>query len=107
MNNEVEFETVEEQAILMAVGRTIVELRLENRMSQKELAEMSGLAERNLQKLERGKSSGKFFTIYQLCRAMGVGMDEFVRRMNENIKLAKTVLNEFYDKKRVNQLKAS
>ncbi len=53
-------------------GRKIKELRLKKRLSQEELAEMIEIAERNLSKIECGKSFIRAEKIGRLADALGV-----------------------------------
>lgn len=53
-------------------GRKIKELRIKNKLSQEELAEMIDIAERNLSKIECGKSFIRAEKIGKLAEALGV-----------------------------------
>ena len=53
-------------------GRKIKELRLKRKLSQEELAEMIEIAERNLSKIECGKSFIRAEKIGRLAEALGV-----------------------------------
>ena len=53
-------------------GRKVKELRIKKRLSQEELSEMIDIAERNLSKIECGKSFIRAEKIGKLAEALGV-----------------------------------
>lgn len=56
----------------MTAGERIKELRLQNKLTQKQLAEQSGLSEITIRKYETDERTPKFTTIEKICKVLHV-----------------------------------
>jgi len=61
------------------VGANIRRFRIESRMTLKGLAERSGVSIATISKIENGKNSGGFETIYKIARGLGVLVTEIIQ----------------------------
>ena len=59
------------------VGRAIRELRRRQNVSQEKLAEILGLTFQQVQKYEKGSNRVSASKLYEVSRALGVGIDHF------------------------------
>lgn len=66
--------------------------RLRN-LSQEELAELSGLSVRTVQRLEKGESVGSAYTLRTLATALQISPDELTGRTSQHIALHDNNLN--------------
>ncbi len=60
------------------IGRTIRRFRLAEGLTLKQLAERSGVSIATISKIENGKISGGFETVYKIARGLGVLVTEIV-----------------------------
>lgn len=72
--------TSQEARELIALGRAIRKLRIEQRMSAGELAEASGLSRQRIGLLEAGRSDPRLDVLNGLARGLGVRAHEIVAR---------------------------
>ena len=63
-----EFETTRDE---FNIARAVIEARLEANMTQKELAQRSGIRQSNISRIENGNSSPTVSTLRALARGMG------------------------------------
>lgn len=57
--------------ILLSMGEAVKTFRKQNRISQKELAKVSGISQSNISQLERGKYNISLLKLEQLLSSMG------------------------------------
>jgi transcriptional regulator with XRE-family HTH domain len=55
------------------VGRNVARLRRKKRLTQEQLAEISGFSQQYISGLERGERNPTVVTVYEIARALGVG----------------------------------
>ena len=87
--------TMTEEILKQVYGRNIKSLREQAKLTQSQLAEKIGLAEKYLSALERGANWGSFATLISLANAFGVEPYELLLPPNQ-------VVN--YDSRRTKQL---
>ena len=87
--------TMTEETLKQIYGRNIKLLREQAKLTQAQLAEKIGLAEKYLSALERGANWGSFATLVSLANAFGVEPYELLLPQNQ-------VVN--YDSRRTKQL---
>jgi len=63
----------------LPVGANIRRFRAESRLTLKDLAERSGVSIATISKIENGKNSGGFETIYKIARGLGVLVTEIIK----------------------------
>ena len=63
----------------LSVGANIHRFRAESGMTLKELAQKSGVSIATISKIENGKNSGGFETIYKIARGLGVLVTEIIK----------------------------
>ncbi|GLS40654.1 transcriptional regulator [Mesorhizobium tianshanense] len=61
------------------VGRNVQRIRLRKRLTQEELAEISGFSQQYISGLEKGRRNPTIITIYELALALGVSHTDLVR----------------------------
>ncbi|HEV7243162.1 MAG TPA: helix-turn-helix transcriptional regulator [Thermoanaerobaculia bacterium] len=59
-------------ALLRALGERIRELRKASAISQERLAELAGVHENHVRRIERGESNPSYLVLLRLARALGV-----------------------------------
>ena len=62
------------------IGQNIRECRKELRLSQEQLAELAGICQQFLSKLERGRGTPSLETVMALCDAMHITPDRLLSR---------------------------
>ena len=60
------------------IGKFIAELRKEQNMTQKQLAERVGVSDKTISKWECGNGLPELCTIPELCRILGINMNELL-----------------------------
>ena len=77
------------ERILLAnvIGECIKSLQLDKNINQKELALLSGGAERSLRRIERGQVNVNVYVLRQLVMALGEEMPDFWRIVEKNMEL--------------------
>jgi transcriptional regulator with XRE-family HTH domain len=61
------------------VGRNVQKIRQRQRLTQEQLAEISGFSQQYLSGLEKGRRNPTIVTIYELALALGVSHMDLVR----------------------------
>ncbi|ESW79010.1 MULTISPECIES: helix-turn-helix transcriptional regulator [Mesorhizobium] len=61
------------------VGRNVQSIRLRKRLTQEQLAEISGFSQQYISGLEKGRRNPTIITIYELALALGVSHTDLVR----------------------------
>jgi transcriptional regulator with XRE-family HTH domain len=61
------------------VGRNVKRVRQEKRLTQEQLAELSGFSQQYLSGLEQGRRNPTIVSLYELATALGVSHMELVR----------------------------
>lgn len=94
---------MEEKKFKQLFGKRIKELRVKNNLTQEKLAELIGVGERNLSKIECGNNFIKADTTCKLLNALNVQPEELFNfhnaKTNAEIKeiLIKEISNETFD----------
>jgi transcriptional regulator with XRE-family HTH domain len=73
--------TQAEERLKEAVRRLLREVREEAGLSQEALASRLGLTQGYMSKLESGEIRPDFVRVWQVCRAVGVPLEDFARRL--------------------------
>lgn len=58
------------------VGRNVLRIRLDKRLSQEELADRAGFNQHYISELERGKRNPTAVSLFNIAKALGVGTGE-------------------------------
>jgi transcriptional regulator with XRE-family HTH domain len=66
----------------MSFGDDLKKIREDKNMTQKELANKSGLSEISIRKYESGDRTPKYRSILKIANALGVGLDNFLIPLN-------------------------
>lgn len=61
------------------VGRNVQRIRLRKRLTQEQLAEISGFSQQYISGLEKGRRNPTIITIYELALALEVSHTDLVR----------------------------
>lgn len=61
------------------VGRNVQRIRQRKRLTQEQLAEISGFSQQYISGLEKGRRNPTIITIFELALALGVGHMDLVR----------------------------
>lgn len=61
------------------VGRNVQRIRQKNRLTQEQLAEISGFSQQYISGLEKGRRNPTIVTLYELAQALGVSHMELVQ----------------------------
>jgi transcriptional regulator with XRE-family HTH domain len=61
------------------VGRNVKRVRQEKRLTQEQLAELSGFSQQYISGLEQGQRNPTIVSLYELATALGVSHMELVR----------------------------
>ncbi|TIO03327.1 MAG: helix-turn-helix transcriptional regulator, partial [Mesorhizobium sp.] len=61
------------------VGRNVQRIRQRKRLTQEQLAEISGFSQQYISGLEKGRRNPTIITIYELALALGVSHMDLVR----------------------------
>lgn len=61
------------------VGRNVQRIGLRKRLTQEDLAEISGFSQQHISGLEKGRRNPTIITIYELALALGVSHIDLVR----------------------------
>ena len=77
----------------MNIGSQLKALRKEKRMSLKELSQKSKVAEATLSRMEHGAMTGTLQSHMSICRALGVSLTDFYRKI-ENEKKSVFLMRE-------------
>lgn len=77
---------LEEPKVTLAAN--IARLRAQRRMTQAQLAEAASTRQPRIAEIERGDANPKFETLIRISQALGVGLDDLVRRGDCNTRPA-------------------
>jgi transcriptional regulator with XRE-family HTH domain len=66
------------------VGRNVQRIRQKKRLTQEQLAEISGFSQQYISGLEKGRRNPTIVTIYELASALGVSHMDLVRPDKNN-----------------------
>lgn len=81
MNNPEFREEYEKMQPEFDVTKTLIESRIEQNMTQKELAERTGIRQSNISRIENGVSSPNISTLQKLAEGLGMSLQiKFVPR---------------------------
>lgn len=81
MNNPEFREEYEKMQPEFDVTKTLIESRIEQNMTQKELAERTGIRQSNISRIENGVSSPNISTLQKLAEGLGMSLQiKFVSR---------------------------
>jgi transcriptional regulator with XRE-family HTH domain len=61
------------------VGRNVKRIRQQRRLTQEQLAELSGFSQQYISGLEQGRRNPTIVTLYELATSLGVGHMDLVR----------------------------
>ena len=65
-------------------GQAIGRLRVQQGLSQEELAKKAGIARSHLAMIENGKKSASVETLWKVAEALGIKLSEFVQLIEKN-----------------------
>lgn len=72
--------------IALLISKTIKKLRLEKKLTQDDLAYLSGLDKTYISLIERGKRNPTVLSLYAICRSLEISLSEFFTIIEENEK---------------------
>lgn len=72
--------------IALLISKTIKKLRLEKKLTQDDLAYLSGLDKTYISLIERGKRNPTVLSLYAICKALGISLSEFFVIIEKNEK---------------------
>lgn len=61
-----------DEAVVKELGRRLMLIRLDQNLSQRQLAERAGLGLRTIQRLEQGEAATQLSGFVRVCRALGL-----------------------------------
>ena len=67
------------------IGKRLQETRIQNKISQKEMAEKLGISTSYIHQLENGKVNAEFEKFVRVCDFLNVSVYEVLNEKNENI----------------------
>lgn len=68
----------EKNNMLKGIGQRIQKYRLEKKLTQEQLAEMTGISQKHISRLERGIHAPHFDMIIKIAKALDVSTDIFI-----------------------------
>lgn len=80
----IQFWMVDEQEFLKNIGLKIVELRIQQQMSQSELASKCQFDKSNLRRIEAGRTNPTALTLKKIAEALNVPIDWLIKGTNIN-----------------------
>ena len=81
------------------IGNKFQEYRLKNKLTQNQVAELTGLEPRHISQIERGLSKGSIDTLLKLCNAYQITPDIILYDLlDENLKNNVTIYEENFKK---------
>ena len=69
----------QEAKYLSAFGKRVSELRRKRGLTQEQLAERTGLAQRTIASIEQGQRWARLSTLHRLAKGIGVSTDELLK----------------------------
>ncbi len=86
--------TLAEKKKMENIGQKIKELRLLKGLTQEELAELTGLSVRTIQRIESGEVDPRTYTLNALAEALGVDLEVLTsKKKNANVSLSQEAYN--------------
>lgn len=78
----------EKNNMLKGIGQRIQKCRLEKKLTQEQLAEMTGISQKHISRLERGIHTPHFDIIIKIAKALDVSTDIFIEDLSaDNINI--------------------
>ncbi|WP_167617918.1 helix-turn-helix domain-containing protein [Maribellus sediminis] len=71
--------------VIESFSKVLRDIRLNRKLSQEKLAELSDLDRTYISLLERGLRQPTITTLFQICSALEISPSEFVRQMEESL----------------------
>lgn len=71
----------------MEIGKLIKELRVKKGLTQEELADMTEVSARTIQRIENGEVDPRAYTLQMIAKALDVDFSLFVNEINDNIEI--------------------
>jgi transcriptional regulator with XRE-family HTH domain len=68
-----------EASLLRALGKRIRELRKERRYSQEKLAELAGIHENHVRRIEGGTANPSYLVLVRVAKALGISPGELIQ----------------------------
>jgi len=68
-----------EATLLRSLGQRVRELRNEDGFSQERLAELAGIHENHVRRIEGGTANPSYLVLVRIARALGVTLTELLR----------------------------
>lgn len=75
---------MDKQLVRKAFGQELLKARNKKGISQEKLALDIGLHPTYISMLERGKRQPSLWAIFEICDALNISCDEFVRQVHKN-----------------------
>lgn len=69
-----------------AIGNKLRGIRAERRLSQPELARLSGVSESTIYRIETGERSAKVAQLDDICKALGIEMYELIKAAMDSLR---------------------
>lgn len=69
----------QEEKYLAVFGKRVAELRRKRGLTQEQLAEKAGLAQRTIASIEQGQRWARLSTLHKLAKALGVHRNELLK----------------------------
>ena len=90
---------MEKDNISIHIGKTCLEYRLKNNLTQNQVAELTGLEPRHISQIERGLSKGSIDTLIKLCNAYKITQDIILYDLlDEDLKNSISIYEEKFKK---------
>lgn len=90
---------MEKDNISIHIGKTCLEYRLKNNLTQNQVAEITGLEPRHISQIERGLSKGSIDTLIKLCNAYKITPDIILYDLlDDDLKSYVSIYNENFKK---------
>ncbi len=78
----------EKDRILKNIGQRIQKRRISKKLTQEQLADMTGISQKHISRLERGIHTPHFDMIIKIAKALDVSIDTFVEDLaSDNINI--------------------
>lgn len=95
----------EKNNILKSIGQRIQKCRSDKKLTQEQLAEMTGISQKHISRLERGIHAPHFDMIIRIAKALDVSTDAFVEDFSaDNINIFLQNIKDDVDGMSQNQL---
>ncbi|MEX2345301.1 MAG: helix-turn-helix transcriptional regulator [Balneolaceae bacterium] len=70
-----------------AFGQVVRDMRLERKLSQEKLSELSGLDRSYVSEIERGEKTASIRTLVKLAEGLGISLSSLIVDMEKKLKL--------------------